>query len=193
MAQMKHLDALFLKNDILPSKKSVPFLQFFQIFFLKWYIKRGKFFCIELSGSSHFIQAFKHHMSMNSSKKNQKNYKKGSNFFVVKSHFLKNSPSKWVLFFCVAISASIRFIWAIKQHYPMIFHFPFSKDWFRGGLSATPRGWTGQRRFSNCFCGPYGIPNTYKCQAKKFQTLVNRHRHNQRGLPRLVFKGYPSD
>ena len=67
-------------------------------------------------------------------------------FLMVKSYFFKNSPSKWVVVFCIAISASKRFIWAIKRHYPMIFHFHFS----RWGLSATPRGWTGQKQFSKC-------------------------------------------
>ena len=75
-------------------------------------------------------------------------------FLTVKSHFFKNGLSKWVLVFCVAISASRCFIWAIKRHYPMIFNFHFSKEgpfWFRGGLSATRRGWTGQKPFSKCF------------------------------------------
>ena len=75
-------------------------------------------------------------------------------FLTVKSHFFKNGSLKWVLFFCVAISASRRFIWAIKQHLLMIFNFHISKGgpfWFRGGPSTTPRGWTGQKQFLKFF------------------------------------------
>ena len=66
----------------------------------------------------------------------------------------KQSIQTSSVFLCVAISASRRFIWAITEHYLMIFNFHFSKGgpfWFRGGQSATPRGWTGQIRFSKCF------------------------------------------
>ena len=43
--------------------------------------------------------------------------------------------------FCVAISTSRRFIGAIKQHYPMIFNFYFSKGPFDlGGSERYPKG-----------------------------------------------------
>ena len=53
----------------------------------------------------------------------------------------------------------------------MIFNFHFSKGGpflFRGGLSATPRGWTVKNRFQSVFLGPYGIPHPYKYPAKKY-------------------------
>ena len=135
-------------------------------------------------------------------------------FLAVKSYFFKNGPSKWVLVFWVAISASRRFIWAIKRHYPMIFNFHFSKGgpfWFRG-VWALPQGdGLVKNGFWSVFLGPYGIPHAYKCQAKKilhfsflataipvrcyaspvtcqyiFLLICQGRVSYQRGLPRLV-------
>ena len=99
----------------------------------------ASFFFIKLSGSSHLIQAFKHLMSMyslerKSEKKSQKRVLFFLDTFVGQVSFSQKWRSKRV-FLCVAISASRRFIWAIKQHYLMIFHFHFSNGgpfWFRG-------------------------------------------------------------
>ena len=145
-----HFNGPFLKKWNLTVKKVQQnlnlFTVFFSRFFPKCYLKQSKFL-------HHCTQWIKHLMNMNSFEKNQEKTTIRVQFFwtflTVKSYFFKNGPSKRVLVFCVAISASRRFIWAIKRHYPMIFNFHFS--WFRGGLSATPRGWTGQKLFSKCF------------------------------------------
>ena len=95
--------------------------------------------------------------------------KKESTFWIflsVKSHFLKNGQSKWVLFFFVAISASRRFIWATKQHYPIIFPFHISNGgpfWFRGVWALPQEDVLVKNSFRSVFIGPYGIPHTYKC------------------------------
>ena len=82
---------------------------------------------------------------------------------MVKSHFFQ----KWSInkFW---FSAWRRLIWAGNSTIPWILIFTLVRgDPFDlGGLSATPRGWTGQKQVSKCFLGPYGIPHSYKCHGK---------------------------
>ena len=156
-----HFDRPFLKKWDLTikkvQKKLDPFCSFSR-FFPKWYLKQCKF----LYKWTQWIKT--NHISLQTPYEHEQFWKKSGKttlrvqffwtFLTVKSYFFKNGPSKWVLVFCIAISASRRLIWAIKQHYPMIFNFHFSKGgpfWFRGGPSATPRGWSGQKRFLKCF------------------------------------------
>ena len=156
-----HFDEPFLKKLDLTVKnvrKNLTLFTVFPDFFPKWYLKQSKF----LYNWTQWITRL--HVSLQTPYEHEQFWKKSGKttirvqffrtFFTVKSHFFRNGSSKWVLVFCVAISAPRRFIWAIKQHYPMIFNFQFSKGgpfWLRGGLSATPRGWTGQKRFLKCF------------------------------------------
>ena len=134
-------------------KKWSPFYSF-SWFFTKCYIEHGQLHLhwtkwiqrLHISLQTPYV-----HCAWTALKKIWKKLQKGSNFFgpfCRSSLIFSNGPSKWVPVCWVAISASRRFIWDIKQHYPMIFHFHYSKGWliwFRGGLSSTPRRWTGQK------------------------------------------------
>ena len=158
-----HFDEAFWKknsHDLQKGQTKIDPFYSFSWFFPKWYLKQSKF----LHHCTQWIKTL--HISLQTPYEHKQFWKKSGKttirvqffgtFLTVKSYFFKNGLSKWILFFCVAISASRRFIWAIKRHYPMIFNFHFSKGgpfWFRGGLSATPRGLTGQKRFSKCFSG----------------------------------------
>ena len=82
--------------------------------------------------------------------------------FILSKMFTKISSG-----FCHAISASRCFIWATKQHCPMILNFHFSKGepfWFRGEGMV-------KNGFQSVYIGPYGFPHTYKCQANIYSRI----------------------
>ena len=138
-----HFYGLFLKNRDFTVKKIQEMWSLlcnFFWFFPKWYMKNGQF----LLHWTKWIQPL--HTSLQTLFEHEQLKKTKKQFFriflSVQSNFLKNGSSKWVLVVCVAISASRRFIWTIKQHYPMIFHFHFRKgDSFDlGGSEPLPKG-----------------------------------------------------
>ena len=61
---------------------------------------------------------------------------------MVKSHLFPERSTKMSSDFRVALSASKRFIWAIKQHFPMIFnlHFGEGGHFLFRGVWALPKG-----------------------------------------------------
>ena len=87
------------------SKKLCPLLTVFQDFFQNGTQNMVSFFCIELSGSSRLIKAFKHLIEHEQFWKKSVKISKRVQFFgtflSVESHFLKNGPSKSVLIFAL--------------------------------------------------------------------------------------------
>ena len=120
----------FWKNETWPSKKSKKvelFLRFFLDFLKTDHVYRlFDCFC-EVSWSTDINSTETSHVLCTILEKNGKNCKRGSIFlglFGQSSHIFSKM---WVLVFCVAISASRRFFWAIKRCYPAIFIFHLCK------------------------------------------------------------------
>ena len=107
-------------------KKFNYFSSFLWLFFKNDHVYR-LFECFyEVSWSTEFNSTETSHVLCTILEKNGKNFKMGQffwTFWMVKSHFFKNYPSKWVLVFCVAISASTRFFYAIERCHPTSFIF----------------------------------------------------------------------
>ena len=156
-----HFNGPFLKKWDLTVKKVQQNLNLFTVFswfFPKWYLKQSKF----LHHCTQWIKTL--HISLQTPYEHEQFKKKSGKttirvqfcwtFSMVKSYFFKNGPSKWVLFFALqsvhqdaSFELSNGTIWWFSI-FTLVRRGPF---WFRGGLSATPRGWTGQKWFSKCF------------------------------------------
>ena len=122
-----HFDWLFLRKWDLTDKKEKKglFLKFSLIFFSRLvmlirFLKAYLEWLDPLSSMQKKLDIFFVPFWKKSTKTGRKKNRKKT-FLSENSIFFKNSPSKQVLVFCVAISASRRFIWTIKQHYPIIF------------------------------------------------------------------------